>query len=376
MCPYCEFVNADAVESCAQCYYSMNLAPRDQPMATPSTTGSDLLNTLMADVELGEEEIAVEAVLSIEDVSVEIDQYEETKQEEKDSFQFITGSTPTLSKTVDFEAPAEVELNVSDAPSNPVMFDMGDEDPLGKPIEPVPIGLGKLYSPSVKTENDDDLMGTVGPVAGLKKATPEIPDFANLTQPKQQPLPNGAQGLPQVALPETVAPSPIPITPEIPELNQSDAPQTPEIPRVPESTPTPSTPELPSVQSTPVAITPELPGNVNVQQVSEAVVLSTPNPEMSPRIWPWPAQEAWDAHQVYREVVALLEFIKVGQLPKAAETLDSLGPHLEDNLDMLLHIGSAMRALNREEHLQWTLSMAKHVHPNNENVVAAVTQLS
>ena len=376
VCPYCEFVNADAVESCAQCYYSMNLAPRDQPMATPSTTGSDLLNTLMSEVELEEEEITVEAVLSIEDVSVEIDQYEETKQEEKDSFQFITGSTPTLSKTVDFEAPAEVELDVSDAPSNPVMFDMGDEDPLGKPIEPVPIGLGKLYSPSVKTEKDDDLMGTVGPVAGQIKATPEIPDFANLTQPKQQPLPNGAQELQQFALPETVAPSPVPATPEIPELNQSIAPHTPEIPRVPESAPIPSTPELPSVQSTPVAITPELPGSVNEQLVSEAVVQSNPNPEMSPRIWPWPAQEAWDAHQVYREVVALLEFIKVGQLPKAAETLDSLGPHLEDNLDMLLHVGSAMRALNREEHLQWTLSMAKHVHPNNEHVAAAVAQLS
>jgi hypothetical protein len=35
-----------------------------------------------------------------------------------------------------------------------------------------------------------------------------------------------------------------------------------------------------------------------------------------------------------------------------------------------------MRALNREEHLQWTLAMAKHVHPNNEHVVAAVEQLS
>ena len=373
VCPYCEFVNADAVESCAQCYYSMNLAPRDQPMATPSTTGSDLLNTLMADVELEEEEIAVEAVLSIEDVSVEIDQYEETKQEEKDSFQFITGSTPTLSKTVDFEAPAEIELDVSDAPSNPVIFDMGDEDPLGKPIEPVPIGLGKLYSPSVKSENDDDLMGTVGPVAGLKKATPEIPDFANLTQPKQQPLPNGAQGLPQVALPETVAPSPVPITPEIPELNQSDAPHTPDIPGVLESAPTP---ELPSVQSAPMVNTPKVPESVIEQQVAETVVLSTPNPELSPRIWPWPAQEAWDAHQVYREVVALLEFIKVGQLPKASETLDSLGPHLENNLDMLLHVGSAMRALNREEHLQWTLSMAEHVHPNNEHVVTAVAQLS
>ena len=56
VCPYCKFVNVDAVENCAQCYYSMNLAARDQPMATPSTSGSDLLNTLMGELELEEEE--------------------------------------------------------------------------------------------------------------------------------------------------------------------------------------------------------------------------------------------------------------------------------------------------------------------------------
>jgi hypothetical protein len=357
-------------------------------MATPSITGSDLLNTLMSEAEIEEDEIAVEAVLSLEDVSVEIDPYEETKQEEKDSFQFITGSSPTLSQTVEFESPEEVELNVSDAPANPVMFDMGDEDPLGKPMEPVPIGLGKLYSPSVKTEKDDDLMGTVGPIAGQGTATPEIPNFANLTQPTQQPLSNGAQEFPQATLTPTVALSPnsavsetagVTATPDVPDLNQSaSVPDTPEITIVDESTTQPSTPELPeSVELTPVTTTPDLPVTGDVAQVAAEVEQSPASiPQIGTRIWPWPAQEAWDAHQVYREVVALLEFIKVGQLSKAAETLDSLGPHLEHNFDMLLHIGSAMRALNREEHLQWTLGMAKHVHPNNEHVVAAVAQLS
>ena len=377
VCPYCEFVNEDAVESCAQCYYSMNLAPRDQPMATPSSSGSDLLNTLMSEAELEEEEVSVEAVLSLEDVSVEIDQYEESKQEEKDSFQFISGSSPTLSQTVEFESPQEVELEVSDAPADAVVFDMGDEDPLGKLVEPVPTGLGKLYSPSVQTEKDDDLMGTVGPIAGQGKATPEIPDFTNLTQLA-----------PQTALPSTAAaallPGPAveaqsgPITPTLPNLNHSTPVQdTPEIPMVVEPTPQPSTPELPGLgESTPVVMTPDIPTTEDVAQVAETVEQSPATPQDASRIWPWPAQEAWDVHQVYREVGALLEFIKVGQLSKAADTLDSLGPHLEHNFDMMLHIGSAMRALNREEHLQWTLAMAKHVHPNNELVAAAVAQLS
>tara|TARA_B110000444_G_scaffold258812_1_gene300756 strand:+ start:1252 stop:2568 length:1317 start_codon:yes stop_codon:yes gene_type:complete len=385
VCPYCKFVNEDAVESCAQCYYSMNLAARDQPMATPSTSGSDLLDTLMGDTELEEEEMTVEAVLSLEDVSVEVDPYEEVKQEDKDEFQFISGSSPTLSKTVEFETPDEVELDVSDAPANPVVFDMGDADPLGVPMEPVPIGLGKLYSPSVKTEKDDDLMGSIGPVAGQTTATPEIPDFTNLTQVKQKSPSEPVQETPQVAIPSPVASSPepavsevpiVPVTPEVPNLNS--APSTPELPTVAEHTQAPPTPDIPeNFDPAPVATTPELPTTADVTQVIAETEQSAPaTPQTETRMWPWPAREPWDAHQVYREVVSILDSIKLGELSKAAETLDALGPHLEHNFDMMLHIGSAMRALNREEHLQWTLAMAKYVHPNNEQVAAAVSQLS
>ena len=385
VCPYCKFVNEDAVESCAQCYYSMNLAARDQPMATPSTSGSDLLDTLMGDTELEEEEMTVEAVLSLEDVSVEVDPYEEVKQEDKDEFQFISGSSPTLSKTVEFETPDEVELDVSDAPAIPVVFDMGDADPLGVPMEPVPIGLGKLYSPSVKTEKDDDLMGTVGPVVGQQTATPEIPDFTKLTQTKQQPLPAPGQEMPPDAIPSPVASLPepvvsevpiVPVTPEVPNLNS--APSTPKLPTVAEHTQAPATPEIPeNFEPASVATTPELPTTADVTQIVAETEQSAPaTPETETRMWPWPAREPWDAHQVYREVVSILDSIKLGELSKAAETLDALGPHLEHNFDMMLHIGSAMRALNREEHLQWTLAMAKYVHPNNEQVAAAVAQLS
>jgi hypothetical protein len=362
VCPYCKFVNEDAVESCAQCYYSMNLAARDQPMATPSTSGSDLLNTLMGEIELEEDEITVEAVISLEDVAVEVDPYEEAKQEDEDAFQFISGSSPTLSKTVEFETPDEVELDASDAPANPVVFDMGDEDPLGIPMEPVPLGIGKLYSPSVKTEKDDDLMGTIGPVSGQTTATPDLPDFTNLTQVKQKSPSESVQEAP--------------ITPDVPNLNS--APSTPELPVVAERTDASPTPDIPeNFEPTPVATTPELPTTADVTQVVTETEQSAPaTPQTNTRMWPWPAQEAWDAHQVYREVVSILESIKQGQLTKAAETLDALGPHLEHNFDMMLHIGSAMRALNREEHLQWTLAMAKYVHPNNEHVAAAVAQLS
>ena len=358
VCPYCEFVNQDGAENCAQCYYSLNLAPRDQPMATPATTGSELLSTLMEHSELEEEEMAVEAVLSLDDVSVEIDQYEDVKQEDKDAFQFISGSSPTLSQTVEFETPEEVELDASDAPSNAVVFEMGDEDPLGDEMEPVHTGLGKLYSPSVKTESDDDLMGSVGPAPGGPPTTPDLPDL-----PGESPVDVGALPITQAI---AAAPEPIPvITPELPDAMDAITPahvKAPQIPDLPKAEPEPA--DAPESDTVTPVVSDEVPS------------APVPEPQENVRIWPWPAQEPWDPRQVYREVVAILEAIKSGKLPVAAQTLDVLGPHLEHNLDMLLHIGASMRQLGREEHLQWTLAMAKHVHPNNEHVAAAVAQLS
>tara|TARA_B100001093_G_scaffold76087_1_gene66903 strand:+ start:3643 stop:4911 length:1269 start_codon:yes stop_codon:yes gene_type:complete len=396
-CPYCEFVNEDEAENCAQCYYSLNLSPRDQPMATPSSTGSELLTTLMSQADNeDEDEVAVEAVLSLDDVTVEIDQYTESeKKTDGVDFEFISGSAPTLAQTIEYETPVEVELEKSDAPSTPVVFDLGEEDPMTAVPEPVHTGLGNLYSPSVKAETDDDLTGSVGPI------TPDLPDLGQIR-------PTIAAG----AL--TATPQPTPSTPELPDI--------PNIPVVPIKAPVvedvtvnSSAPPVPNeglpagwsmdqwnsygaqflaaqtgqylkpttkVQpvSPQVIATPDIPDiTPTPKPVQEAPVVEqtpAPVPHNKNRIWPWPAKEAWDSRQVYREVVTLLEQIKSGQLPKAAETLDNLGPHLSENLDMMLHIGSVMRALNREEHLQWTLSMAKHVHPNNQHVEAAAQQLS
>ena len=72
----------------------------------------------------------------------------------------------------------------------------------------------------------------------------------------------------------------------------------------------------------------------------------------------------------------MLELIKTGKLAQTAQQLDNLGPHLGSNLDMLAHIGTIMRYLGREEHLQWMLKMAKTTFPNDPNVARAITHLS
>jgi len=369
-CPYCEFVNQKGVEQCAQCYYVMDKAARDQPMATPSSSGSELMATLMSEEAPDQEEdIAVEAVLSMGEVTVEIEQEQLPDEGENDSFGFIKAGNPTLSDTIEYESPATTELEVSDAPSAPVDFVIEAYDPMAEVNEPVPTGVGNLYSPMTKTAGNDDLKGSVGPEPNTVSMTPDLPDLPREAVVETPALPV-AQAVSAAVQPPAV---PLPHAKTIVALPQA----TPEVPDAPAQQPVVQTPSLPfdAVAATPdlptdAPSTPELPEVVEGQPVVEA-----PEPQHNNRIWPWPAKEPWDPRQVYREVVAVLEAIKTGKLPDAAKTLDLLGPHLEDNLDMLLHIGAAMRQLGREEHLQWTLAMAQHVHPNDEHVTAAVAQL-
>ena len=365
-CPYCEYLNEEGAETCAQCYYSLNKSAREQPMAEPTATGEEIMSLLLGDNEALEDEVeVVEAVLSLDDVTVDVDQYElptteinEDGEEIPESFQYIEGDGPTLSETVSSEEEEEVELQPSDAPTASVMFEIEKTDPFAEVAEPVHTGKGGLYSPSTPTANDDDLLGSVGPNAG--DVTPDLPDL-----PEEEPVHSSlAQATAMEA--ETTA------TPELPPDFQME--QTADVPSTGE------TPVAQAPQGQESAL-PDLPDDDEVAQQTEAPPSTQPQEQVSAppidnnRIWPWPQGQAWDDHQVYQEVVEAMEHIKHGRMNEAATTLDTLGPHLHENLNMLLHISVLMQHLGRHDHVKWTLDMAAYVHPNNPQVLQARSQL-
>ena len=365
-CPYCEYLNEEGAETCAQCYYSLNKSAREQPMAEPTATGEEIMSLLLGDNEALEEEVeVVEAVLSLDDVTVDVDQYElptteinEDGEEIPESFQYIEGDGPTLSETVSSEEEEEVELQASDAPTASVMFEIEKTDPFAEVAEPVHTGKGGLYSPSTPTVNDDDLLGSVGPNAG--DVTPDLPDL-----PEEEPV---HSSLAQATAMEAEATA----TPELPPDFQME--QTADVPSTGE------TPVAQAPQGQESAL-PDLPDDDEVAQQTEAPPSTQPQEQASAppidnnRIWPWPQGQAWDDHQVYQEVVEAMEHIKHGRMNEAATTLDTLGPHLHENLNMLLHISVLMQHLGRHDHVKWTLDMAAYVHPNNPQVLQARSQL-
>ncbi|MGB0516856.1 MAG: hypothetical protein ACPGKR_07970, partial [Poseidonia sp.] len=121
---------------------------------------------------------------------------------------------------------------------------------------------------------------------------------------------------------------------------------------------------------------PETPDLPDLPEDESAVAdVAEPAPEQSQRIWPWPKGEAWTPTRVYQEVVSAMEHVKHGRMEAAANALDHLGPHLEDHLDMLLHVSVLMQHLGRHEHMKWTLDMAAYVHPTDPHVQQARAQL-
>ena len=356
VCPYCGMNNPLGSEQCQQCYYSLNVSARDQPMANPSSTNDEIMSLLLGENEEDEDEgPVVEAVLSMDDVMVEVDQYAVSQPKESnegesvpDSFDFIGSQGPTLSSTVESSEPDEVELTADDAPKKYIEFELTRTDPLDEVAEPVHTGRGGLYSPTVAGPKDDDLLGEVGPAP---TAVPDLPDL-----PDDPPL--GVASLAQAVGAEVS---------ELPELPGEDS----------VAEPLPNTVALPASSTVSTPTVPDLPEDEveTPAPVVDSTVEPQPAPSAEHRIWPWPKREPWAPTKVYQEVVSAMDHIKHGRMEDAANTLDRLGPHLDVNLDMLLHVSALMQHLGRQEHMKWTLDMAAFAYPNDPHVQQARAQL-
>ena len=347
-CPFCNAQNERDATTCVQCYYDLNKPARDQHLEVASDVKNDLLSTLM-DEDDGDEDddVAVEAVLDLEDVTIEVDQYDEPLSSE--GFSFIDSEGPTLSETVEFETPEEVELTTEDAPMIEERFELPDSNPLDEVAEPVHTGQGQLIQ-NDDDEADVDFTGTVGPDPN---AIPELPET-------EEDVP---------MLPEELT------VPDIPE--DDDEPGIPELPEdedVPESSEETIAPDLPEDDAIPELPDDDEVESTNEQAESEDVV--TPEVPTSTRIWPWPAGEPMDPREVHRIVVESLGLVRAGRIAEAEHNIDALGPQLGDDVSLLYHIGLILQQAGRAEHLNWMLEMARRVHPNDENVMNAIAHLS
>ena len=341
-CPFCGAQNEVHATTCVQCYYDLTKPARDQHLEVASDVQNDLLSTLMDDDVTEEDEFAVEAVLDLEDVTIEVEQYNDPLESE--GFSFLDSEGPTLSETVEFEKQDDVELTTADAPVLEDRFEVPDSNPLDEVAEPVHTGQGQLIQ-SDEDEDDVDFTGSVGP------SPHSVPD-----------LPVGDEDIP-------LAPGEL-TTPDIPEDIDEEEASVPDLPtdsddHVPELPMDDAVPDLPEDEV--VEYAPEQPEPEDV--ISPEVGVNT-------RIWPWPAGEPMDPREVHRIVVESLGLVRAGRIAEAEHNIDTLGPQLGNDVSLLYHIGLILQQAGRAEHLNWMLEMARRVHPNDENVMNAISHLS
>ncbi len=357
VCPYCEFVNKPGSATCAQCYYELNKAPRDQGEPLSAEVSNSIFDELMADDDDSwEEGEALDVVLTLDQDPLEVDQYEVTNfdAEEPEKIGFMESSSPELHDTVDHEP---VEINADDVGEeikNVPKLDFTKTDPFDEVPEPVHQGKGTVFSPSQPSKVDDDLLGHVG-----GSELPSLPPddlYENKIDFTAKKAP---------------APTPAVVLPSMSKIESTPAPAV----ELPKPVSEPIAQQVDSEPTTPVEPVSQ-PVQEPVAEEAEAEPVAIPTPEISSRIWPWAEADAWDARQVYREVVSALELVKSGKTDDAAATIDTLGPHLTDeNIDMIYHIGMVLKQLGRIDEVKAMLEKAKSAMPDNEHVTSAMAHL-
>ena len=352
-CPYCEFENDLAASECKQCYYQLNVSARMQPVSEVTTPDNEILDILLSN-ELDLEEDAaptVEAVLSIDDVVVDVDQYSivEHDDETTEDFTFLPAQGPTLTETIESTPPVEANLSEKDAPTKPVEFKLDVVDPLGEVPEPIHTGRGQLFTPEDSEPVDQDL--------------------TEIMQPPVQPRVEETMNVP--ATPQSTEMTSPPF--ELPDFDDIDIgdstvdsfESTDKIVREDK--------EKSSTEGTQIDEIAEPNSDQNVEQPIEdqpdlTESESTQKPSAPLRIWPWPAQEPWEDAVVIQEVVDIMSKIQHGKLEEATYLLDVLGPHLSVNLDVVHHICVALQYINRKEHSVWIAQMAVREYPDHASI--------
>ena len=172
----------------------------------------------------------------------------------------------------------------------------------------------------------------------------------------------------------------VPIIPDIADGDTGIVP--PAIPDIDDEKTEIAPPTITAVDDQDAEITPPI-----IPDVDEDLAISPPDipgievkapapiPQ-NPNFWPWAQREPWTNGQIDPILIDGFNSIKAGQLQKAAQSLDQIGPHLGQNLDKMYHIGLLMKQVGRTEDLKIVLEQAQRLYPTDQRVKTAVEHLS
>ena len=284
-CPFCGFDNAVDAKSCSQCYFEFEKPMRDQGSMPSADEQNEVYNLLMAETEEfnQDDDYAIEAVLSLDEVNVDIDQFEPTSFDDDapEQFQFIASEGPTLNEVKEYQKMEEVTIESSDVRPNAQSVDLQKFDPIASVPEPIPEQSGKIVTgPNSGNQTNQEIDATEI-VGGI-----EIPE----TPVREEKISMSQAIVEEQSQTEEIMPPSIPdideqITPPtIPDIGEEETISSPPSDSIQEMTP----PPVPDIDED-FAITPP--------EIPQQVPIAGPEPE-NPSLWPWAQRETWTNGQL------------------------------------------------------------------------------
>ena len=343
-CPLCELENPPDAISCSQCYFQFEKNTRQQDEAISGEEEGTLLDELLnAEFESDEDETTPVDVITMEDMTVEVDQYEVVEQEEEsEDFTFIQSTGPTFAE-IEAEGDGPIESQITPSlTSMPGMEVEQNTEFMGELADEIHVD---------EYETDVDLLNlpalpVVEPPPPIERSEEDFPPVINQEEQK-------------VALPET---------PEVEETEDDILPPLPDYPseesnlEVAVDSSDESTEPL-AVESAPHVPKSAPPADAFTSQSTE-------------HIWPWPFDGEWDYRDLYRELKEAMEAAQRGDHDSASKSLDSLGPHLGERIDLIYYVGQVLQIIGRQESLSNMLLSAQKFYPDDQNVSSAVYHLT
>ena len=328
-CPYCGHENEENAVHCGLCYYELNKSSREQGEAIDQEMAGGIFAELTSDEDDSwQEGQSVEVQLNMDDISVEVDQYEivEIGEGDVESIEYMDAeSAPESSETIEHrEEVIEKEILLDEETKDYQRFDLGEHDFMGGVAEPVHMGRGKLVGGGEGVEPSEDTVLDMESIPSLEEE--------NVTEIVELPPLPGEDEMGNED-----------ITPQGPPKKEYLLAEDDLIEEIVPVVPPKSVEEPPSLEST--------------------------------RIWPWPADVEWDSRDIHREVVSALESAKSNQIEEASAIIDRLGPHLGEDLELLYHIGMVLKQIGRGEEMRTMLAAAQRFKPQSEHVETAVAHL-
>ena len=321
-----------------------------------------LWGELIQEVIPGMEEDLSVSVITMDEMTVEVNEYETVgddeviimyqggpsfaeimdnavgnEQDSETAKQALTpASTPVIPK---IEVAAEIVNPAPESSSEPPLATVSTPEPASIPA-PVPANAPALTPPPVPSI--DDLFSTDDDVDD------DLEDIIAAAKPVSTPTEDSGLTLVETT-PPTEAPPPE-VFSSIPAVtNGAKAP--PPVQEIVEEA-TPPTAPVPVITTSP----------------SHDILSST-------NIWPWPQSEPWDQRILRREIIETMEAARKGDREAAEAALNRFGPPLGNRFDALPHIGALLHSLGRGEQMKAMILAAQKAYPDDPNVSTAAAAL-